>query len=479
MEEGGESGQATYLLTTTEQNLSLLQRAIAASGVGAVSKAIASNPQAALALKFMWEAWARPEQTPGKAVDYTGWLYLAGRGSGKTRSGAEWVLERVREGYRRGAFVARTSADVRDTLVEGEAGILAVAPPWNRPVYEPSKRRLVWQEELKSYKGAPAKKKKGCMVTTFTGEEPDQLRGPSHDFAWADELATWQYLEDAWANLMLGLRLYTPTGLEPKYCITTTPRPLKLIREMIEDKSVYISTGTTYDNRENLAPAFYNSIIKRYEGTRLGRQELLAEILDDNPNALFTRDDIDKYRIKYREELPQMQRINIGVDPAVTANEDSSDTGIVTVGQDENDHYYILADNTCHKKPMGWAKEVIKVFNREEADLVVGEVNNGGDLIEAVIRSIPQDLDSGIEIAGEDLPYKTVRATRGKAIRAEPVGALCEQGRLHIVGNFPELEDQMVQYDPETSDVSPDRYDAMVWAVISIMKEPAPRITTM
>ena len=462
-----------------ESSLSLLQRAIAAQGVKSIEEAIKKTPEAAIALKYLWEALARPEQIPDPKSNYTGWLYLAGRGSGKTRSGAQWVLDRKAEGYRRGAFVARTSADVRDTLVEGEAGILAIAPPWDRPVYEPSKRRLIWWEKIKSLPGRPARKKKACTVTTYSGEEPDQLRGPSHDFAWADELATWKYLEDAWSNLMLGLRLYTPTGLEPKYCITTTPRPLKLIRELLKDDSVFISTGTTYDNRDNLAPAFYRDVIKRYEGTRLGRQELMAEILDDNPNALFTRADIDKYRIKYREEVPQLQRINIGIDPAVTSGEESDDTGIVTVGQDENDHYYILADDTCHKKPMGWARQALKAFNREEADLMVGEVNNGGDLIEAVIRSIPQDLDSGIEIAGEDVPYKTVRATRGKAVRAEPVGALCEQGRLHVVGSFPELEDEMVQYDPETSEKSPDRYDAMVWAVISIMKEPAPRITMM
>ena len=462
-------------MKTEAVNQSLLQRAIDNSGREAVLAALSEEQK--LALKYDWAAFARGEQRPD-LDDYTGWLYLAGRGSGKTRSGAEWVLERKREGYIRGAFVARTSADVRDTLVEGEAGILAICPPWESPLYEPSKRRLIWKGWSKSFKGRPVKKKVDCTITTFSGEEPDQLRGPSHDFAWADELATWKYLSDAWANLMMGLRLYTPQGLEPKYCVTTTPRPLPLIRELLEDDSVCISTGTTYDNRENLAPAFYKSIIKRYEGTRLGRQELLAEILDDNPNALFTREDIDNNRIK-KEDLPQMDRIHVGVDPAVTSEDDSNDTGIVVVGQDENDHYYVIADMTCHKKPMGWATQALKAFCWNEADMMIGEVNNGGDLIEAVIRSIPKDEMQGIDISGEDVPYKSVRATRGKAIRAEPVGAICQQGRLHIVDTLPELEDQMVQYDPETSENSPDRYDAMVWGVVSIMKEPAPRISSL
>ena len=306
--------------------MSLLQRAIAVSGREALQKLL--TKEQALALKYLWGAFARQEQKP-ELVDYTGWLYLAGRGSGKTRSGAEWVLERKREGYKRGAFVARTSADVRDTLVEGEAGILEVSPPWDRPLYEPSKRRLLWKGKAVSIPGAPARVVKEMTVTTFSGEEPDQLRGPSHDFAWADELATWKYLADAWANLMMGLRLYTPTGLEPKYCITTTPRPLPLIKELIADDSVLVSTGTTYDNIDNLAPAFYKSIIKRYEGTRLGRQELLAEILDDNPNALFTRDNLEKYRMELAE-CPQFMRIAVAIDPAVTSNQDSAEPKMPT-----------------------------------------------------------------------------------------------------------------------------------------------------
>jgi phage terminase large subunit-like protein len=254
---------------------------------------------------------------------------------------------------------------------------------------------------------------------------------------------------------------------------------MPLIKELIEDKSVFVTTGTTYDNKANLAEAFYSQIIKRYEGTRLGRQELLAEILDDNPNALFTREDIDNARVIDKEKVPELMRIHVGVDPAVTSGDDSSDTGIVVAGQDENDHYWVIADYTCHKKPMGWATQVMKAFCWNEADLVIGEVNNGGDLIEAVIRQVPQDDDIGVDLSGEDVPYKCVRATRGKAVRAEPVGALCEQGRLHMVGSFPELEDQLVQYDPESTEISPDRYDALVWAVISIMKEPQPRITTL
>lgn len=465
--------KATAVKRPPENNLSLIQKVLQRNTPEELLKKLTEEQQQAL--KFVWDAWKREEQFPDP--NYFIWMYLAGRGSGKTRSGAEWAYERRKEGYARGAFVARTAADVRDTLVEGEAGIMEVSPPWDKPVYEPSKRRVYWGEKKKSYPGGVLKTvKASCRITTFSGEEPDALRGPSHDFAWADELASWKYMSDAWAMLMMGLRLRSPTGLEPKACVTTTPRSLPLIKELIEDPAVYITTGTTYDNKANLAPAFYDLMIKRYEGTRIGRQELLAEILDDNPNALFTRSDLDKARIRNKNEVPELMRIHVGVDPAVTSGEESSDTGIVVAGQCENDHYYILSDYTCHKKPMGWARQVLKAYCWDEADMVVGEVNNGGDLIEAVIRQVPKDEDSGIDIAGADVPYMTVRATRGKAVRAEPVGALCEQGRLHIVGVLPELEDQLVQYDPESTEISPDRYDAMVWAVISIMKEPVPRV---
>jgi phage terminase large subunit-like protein len=283
-------------------------------------------------------------------------------------------------------------------------------------------------------------------------------------------------MQDAWDMLMFGLRLRTPTGYEPRYCITTTPRPLKLIKELIKDPTVFVSTGSTYDNKSNLAEAFYNKIIKRYEGTRIGRQEIHAQILDDNPNALFTREDLDKARVKNREEVPELVRIFVGVDPAVTSGEDSNDTGIVVVGQDDSDHYYVIGDYTCHKKPMGWATQVMKAYCWEEADMVVGEVNNGGDLIETVIRNVPAQPDLNIDIDGQQVPYQSVRATRGKVVRAEPAGAICEQGRLHMVGTWPELEDELVQYDAESSEESPDRYDAMVWAIISMMKEPTPRI---
>lgn len=458
------------------ENLSLIQKAVKKVGWEKVYDSLDDYQK--VCLLYDWRSFARREQTQ-KDLSKSIWLYLAGRGSGKTRAGAEWIRERVREGYKRGALVARTAADVRDTLVEGEAGILATSPPWEMPEYEPSKRRLTWPGIMISYPNNVVKVKRPAIMTTYSGDEPDQLRGPSHDFAWADELAAWKHLEDAWSNLLLGLRLRTPDGKEPLCCVTTTPRPLKAIRELLADKAnTEVTTGTTYDNRENLAPAFYNQIIKRFEGTRLGRQELLAEILDDNPNALFDRETLNKYRIR-ESECPEMMRIAVAIDPAVTSGEESADTGIVACGMDEAEDYYVLADNTCHEKPNGWARRSIKLYCKLQADIIVGEVNNGGDLIEAVIRNIAKDEAGGIYIAGQDIPYNSVRASRGKYIRAEPVSTLAEQGRLHVVGSFPELEDQMVQWSPDLNEKSPDRLDALVWAITELMTGVSPGLTIL
>jgi phage terminase large subunit-like protein len=461
------------------EGFSLLQKAINNSGWKKVYKTLSDDEKSILT--FTWEFLSRGEQKPDYSdASWSIWLYLAGRGSGKTRSGSEFCIERVNEGYKRGALVARTAADLRDTLVEGEAGILTVAPPWNRPIYEPARRRLVWKETLISLPSERVVKTGGAKAITYSGDEPNQLRGPSHDFAWADELAHWKYMNDAWSNLMFGLRLITPEGKEPLACITTTPRPLPLIRELMKDPTVYVTTGSTYDNQENLAPTFYQKIIKRYEGTRLGRQEIYAEILDDNPNALFMREDLDNSRLDSKDELPStgLVRIATAIDPAVSTGEESADTGIVTCGVDENDEYYIIEDRTCHKKPMGWALEALRAYHYQEADVIVGEVNNGGDMIGAVIENSELATDKEV-IKGIDVPYISVRATRGKQIRAEPVSSLSQQGRLHIVGKMPLLEDQMCQWSADLGEKSPDRLDAMVWAITYLMKEPRPGIRAL
>lgn len=449
---------------------SILQRAIEA--VGWQSIYFSLDPLQRFLLQYHWRILARPEQIPVFQPGQNTWMYLGGRGTGKTRGGGEFILQKRREGYRRICLTARTAADVRDTLIEGESGIMNIAPPWERPIYEPSKRRLRWPEVLMSLPGQVVGRKVEATATTFSGDEPDQLRGPNHDLAWFDELASWQYLEEAHSNAMLGLRLNSIFGGPPLACITTTPRPIKAIRQLLRDPSVVSTVGTTYDNVANLAQTFIQTIVKKFEGTRLGMQELMAILLEDNPDALFNRDDIDKARIS-KSFLPQLKKIVVAVDPAVTSGEAASDTGIMGVGIDFNNppHYYILADRSCHEKPMVWARRALILYFQLKANKMVGEANNGGDLIETVIKSIPQDKDSGIETSGRDIKYKVVKATRGKVIRAEPSSSLCQQGRLHLVGHFPELEDQMCQWSPDSGEKSPDRLDAMVWGVTELMGE--------
>src|SRR5215469_5623566 len=263
------------------------------------------TPELSLALAHHWLHFARLEQQtpPG---DWTTWLYLGGRGAGKTRAGAEWICAKVHSGEaRRIALVGATAADVRDVMVEGESGIARVAKPWARPDYEPSKRRLVWEN--------------GAVAHLYSAEEPDALRGPQHDTAWCDELAKWSYAQGAWDNLQLGLRL----GSRPQQMVTTTPRAMKLLKDIMAREDTVVSRSTTYDNRDNLAPAFFAEIIRRYEGTRFGRQELDAEILDDLAGALWTRAMIEAAHVQLRP--PTMSRIVVGVDPSGTGGNDGRD----------------------------------------------------------------------------------------------------------------------------------------------------------
>lgn len=390
----------------------------------------------AIAMLHTWKEWARPEQLP-PAGDWRYWMIQAGRGFGKTRSGAEWIRDQVENhGRRRIALVGRTAADVRDTMVEGESGLLACFPPWNKPIYEPSKRRVTFSS--------------GAIATTYSGEEPDQLRGPQHDCGWCDELAAWKYA-DAWDQFLFGLRL----GTDPRCVITTTPRPVKLIRELLADPHIVITRGSTFDNRENLAPAFADAILKKYEGTRLGRQEIYAELLNDNPNAMWKRKDIDDRRLHKVPDGVELIRIVVGVDPAVTSKESSDHTGIIVAAEGSDGHYYVLADYTIKDTPKKWCEEAIKAYETWEADRIIGEVNNGGDLIQTVLESIKPDL-----------PYSAVRASRGKVVRAEPISALYEQGKVHHIGSFATLEDQMCDWMP--GEDSPDNMDALVWALTEL-----------
>lgn len=396
-------------------------------------------------LAYDWKSWARPSQL---APDWgwATWLVLAGRGFGKTRVGAEQVRDWIKQGFNYVNFIAATADDLRDIMVEGESGILAICPPDERPVYRVSKRRLEWPN--------------GARSLLFTAEEPERLRGKQHQKLWCDEIAAWKYAREAWDQAQFGLRL----GREPQTIATTTPKPTELIRELVSlnGTTVAVTRGTTYENKTNLAPTFYTKIIKKYEGTRLGRQELNAEILDDNPGALWKLKDIEATRIAKKEDLPAMRRIVVAIDPAASSNPDSDETGIIVAGMDEQDpaHYYILEDASDIYTPDQWAQTAVLLYHKWEADRIVGEVNNGGEMIETVLRH--QDAN---------VSYKSVHASRGKAIRAEPVSALYEQHRVHHYGNLGALEDQLTNWNPKVDKDSPDRLDADVWAVTELAGE--------
>jgi len=574
---------------------------------------------------FPWDWrgwWARPDQL-APAGDWSKWLILAGRGYGKTKILSEWVRELVdNKTASRIALVAPTAADVRDVLVEGPSGILACCPDWNKPLYEPSKRRVTFAN--------------GAVAITYSADEPDRLRGPQHDaaacfiagtmistvhgeraveqlsvgdFVWTrdglhriiatssriatvgtvffsndrkltgtaehpvltshgwtrlsdlskgslvcvasalnstvnvgtdtaetvitnigervvldartiksalrrepvgnaeqssrastgnfaasvvsiwegagrarvfnlqvegvpeyfangilvhncDELAAWRYPE-TWDMLMFGLRL----GQNPRCAIATTPKPVKLLKELLarEGSDVIVTRGSTYENSTNLAPTFFKDIVSKYEGTRLGRQELLAELLSDVPNALWQRENLDRLRIS-KANLPEMRRIVVAIDPAATSAEGSDETGIIVAGIGHDKHGYVLDDLSGRYQPNQWARKAIWAYDHYKADRIIAEINNGGEMVEATLRTVNKTVS-----------YKAVHATRGKVIRAEPIAALDEQGKIHHVGTFPVLEDQLCEFtldfDRKTAGYSPDRLDARVWAFTELMPD--------
>lgn len=402
------------------------------------------------ALRYNWPFFARPDQLPPKG-DWNTWLVLAGRGFGKTRMGAETVRQWVcgdtplaRGQYSRIALVAETSADARDVMVLGESGILNCHPKEFRPHWSPTNRSLTWPN--------------GAQAWVYNAVEPDQLRGPQHDAAWCDELAKWRYIQETWDQLAFGLRL----GTHPRAICTTTPQPLPLIRKMMNDPTVYVTRGKTSDNVDNLASITVKQLYDRYGNTRLGRQELEGEVLEDIPGALWTREAIDRNR---RPEAPQdLIRIVVAIDPAATSNESSDETGIVAVGytkdEDGAQRAYVLADKSVKGTPEVWAKAAIDLYHELDADRIIAESNNGGEMVESVIKAVDRNV-----------PVTLVRASRGKRVRAEPVAALYEQNRVHHVARLDTLEDQMCLFSGETgrsAGDSPDRVDALVWAISSL-----------
>lgn len=395
------------------------------------------------ALLHEWALWSRPEQRTPEG-DWTTWLYLGGRGTGKTRTGAEFVRERVDAGFGRIGLVAPTAADVRDIMVEGESGLLSIFPRDERPRYEPSKRRVTFHT--------------GAIATTYSADEPERLRGPQHDTVWADELAAWRYATDAWDNISFGLRL----GPDPKALATTTPKPKKIIRDLIGDPTCHLTRGSTYDNIANLAPAFVAKIISKYEGTRLGRQEIWAELLEDVPGALWTRTGLEARRLKAAPV--HMTRIVIAIDPPISSTEGAAEAGINVSGLGEDDNGYVLQDRSKIASPGEWAREAIAAYHHWRADVIVAEKNQGGEMVEHTIR-----------LEDPSVNVKVIQASKGKALRAEPIAALFDPNKVYdpkayLVGTHEELEDQLCTWVPgEPDEDSPDRLDAMVYALTELM----------
>lgn len=386
-----------------------------------------------------WREIARPEQLMPEG-DYFTWAFIAGRGAGKTRSAAEAVIEIAKQPNLRIALVGRNPADVRDVMVEGDSGILACARGLNIE-YEPSKSRLSFPNGTRAY--------------IYSAEVPSKLRGPQHHFAWADELSSWadahkgDAVDTAWNNLVLGLRL----GDKPQVIVTTTPKNNKLTKTIMSRPSTVITRGSTYDNLANLAPVFKEQVLSSYEGTRIGRQELMGELLEDIEGALWTNSMLEDALV---DSVPDMARIVVAIDPSGGSGESNDEQGIIVAGLGVDGFYYVLDDRSCRLSPNGWASRAVAAYHEYEADKIVAEKNFGGDMVEAIIRQVDREVS-----------FKMVSASRGKSQRAEPIAALYEQGRVKHVKGLEQLEQQMVSWTP-LENSSPDRMDAMVWALTEL-----------
>lgn len=402
-------------------------------------------PEQVVALQNDWWFQARPKQLPPEG-DWLIWLVLAGRGWGKSMSGAMWVHKRGMAGdeNRKMVMIGKTPAEVRDIMIEGSGGILPNAPKQERPEYQPSNRRLVWPT--------------GAICLIRSGANPHEMRGFSGDTAWLDELAAWRSPEEVWNNMMLGLR-EAKVG-RPRICVTTTPRPIPLLKRLVEwagedPGTVRMVKGSSYENRANLSSAFYDQVVARYEGTSLGAQEIHAELLTEDPNALWDRETIEETRTEEGGWPKDLDEVVVGVDPAGSS---AKETGIVVVGR-AGDKGYVMADRSMSGSPGAWARRAIDAYHEFKADILVGEKNNGGDMVESTLRTVD-----------EHVAYETVWASRGKKTRAGPIQSLWERRLMAICGHMPQLEDQMATWVPgDRSLESPDRLDAMVWAASRVM----------
>ena len=401
-------------------------------------------------LASRWDVFAHEHQCPPRHAQngepWLTWLLIGGRGAGKTRAGAEWVRAQALGlapfadvAVERIALVGETEHDVREVMIEGVSGLLGIHRRDERPLWVPSRRRLEW--------------KNGAIAYAFSAEDPESLRGPQFGCAWSDELAKWRYAEAAFDMLQFGLRL----GASPRQLITTTPRPSALIRRLLGEPTTAVTRAPTRANAFHLAPNFLESVMARYAGTRLGRQELDGEIIEDRPDALWSRDLIERCRVR---AAPDFVRVVVAVDPPASSGKRADACGIVAVGVTAAGTFCVVADDTVSgATPAAWAAKAIALWHRLEADALVAEVNQGGEMVRAVINEVDPNV-----------PVIAVRATRRKWLRAEPVAALYEQGRVSHAGAFPALEDEMCDFASSglSSGRSPDRLDALVWAITAL-----------
>jgi phage terminase large subunit-like protein len=441
-------------MTTGQLAVSALKRRLAELSRGARRAVLADlTPGEQEALQHSWEFWARADQLPPPGA-WRCWLMCSGRGAGKTRAAAEFIRAEVEAGRHTSiAIVGPTALAIRRDMIEGGSGLLAIAPNDFRPEFQPSSLRIVWPQT-------------GAVAHLLSSEESDRIRGLNVSLAWCDELCSWANAQATWDMLQLALRIPGPRGDAPRICVSTTPKPSPLLKAIMVAETTVVTTARTDDNRANLDPATLAYLHERYGGTRLGRQELDAELLLDAEGALWSRDLLEACRVRPDAQPARYTRIVVAIDPPGGASKTSAEAGIVVAGRGADGHVYVLADLSARMSPEQWARIAVNAYKGWKADRIVAEQNFGGLMVESTIRAV----DGAV-------PVKMAVASRGKQVRAEPIAALFEQHRAHLVGSFPELEDQLCTWDPAETGPSPDRLDALVWACTELSARPPMQIT--